>query len=534
MNIDFEKGMTHFSTLFAEQGDKPSSYDSAIERLKAVEIDVDATEKTGIFIPLPDSGSDASKDSSRIKTIRNRLFILGYLEKDNGRDNLDVTLKEAIRKFQKEAGLNPDGWVGEKETWPALQELVSFETPLNLRQWYGSTVPKPALKRAIALRLFVLGLRERKPTSPDDDIETGLQKFGRIWNILSFGDIQSKPGLNREWVEILFDMDNLTDKLSRVSAPLDRKHLEEAHSFILNSAKTELWLMGYSVRPSGYDLVKSKIPPTESDGLSGTDIWMKSKTVTQYCAVKKRIKFHKALHKFWIEHGKTDKNADEDSVNFLNNFPSFFQIIDEGLQTHRNTSDVSRQEALEEIIKDRREQIPLIWQKLRNIGARIWDGVRRVWSWFKRIANVAKEKVLGIGNNLSRLIYDFASGSFKLVSNVFKSFRTTIDVVTKPIMPGSSEEQVIFYRDLDFDSKVVISSSADGQQVANCCQNLLRTSRLFAFGCRVVGTFVSILIDVFKTGWTAYFGLILALIRFRRVKQEFESLAAEYKEIFPL
>ncbi len=76
------------------------------------------------------------KDWSRIKTIRNRLFNLGYIEQDTGTGHLDDTIRDGIKVFQREAGLKVDGWIGEKETWPALQDLVSFETPINIKKWF--------------------------------------------------------------------------------------------------------------------------------------------------------------------------------------------------------------------------------------------------------------------------------------------------------------------------------------------------------------------------------------------------------------
>ena len=532
MEADFNKGMQRFSTVVKKQGETPWSCDLAIERLLAIQFDVQEAEEIGLFVPLPESEPKVSKDQSRIKTIRNRLFILGYLEKDSGRGNLDATLKKAIRKFQKEAGLMEDGWVGEKETWPALQELVSFETPINLRRWFDHEIPKPALRRAIALRLFVLGLKEEKPASHDENIEAGLRSFGRIWRKLNPEETRSEPGLNLEWLGILFDMDGITKGLSSVSAELSKKDLEQVHSLILNAAKIELWLMGYPVRPGGYDLQKPEGPQTDSDGLTGFDIARYSKTVTHIFTVKKNLKFYKALHQFWIDHGRDDDSADELSVHFLQKFQIFFKIASEGLQTEKALILTDREEEIEKFILNKKEQIPSVWLEVRQIGARIWDGIRRVWGWFKRMVTVFKQKILKIGKNISRIIYEFALDSFTVVANVLKSVGTTMETIVSPILPGSHTEQVIFYRDLDFDPRVLILSTADGHDVLKCCQTLKHNTRLFAFGCRVLGAFISLLIDVYRIAWTAYYGLVLALIKLRRLRSEFKSLAEEYRAIF--
>ena len=193
-----------------------------------------------------------------------------------------------------------------------------------------------------------------------------------------------------------------------------------------------------------------------------------------------------------------------------------------------------RQEDLEAFLKDRKDQIPAVWQTVRTIGARIWDGVRRVWGWFKRMLTVFKKKILKIGTNLSRLIYDFALESFTVVSDVFKSIGTVLEFMVNPVMPGSDVQRVVFFRDLDMDPRAVIHSSADGRQVADCCEALKRNTRIFAFGCHVIGTFISILAEVFKKAWTAYFGLVLTLIKLRAVKHRLKSLAEEYRTLFPI
>ena len=534
MEIDFDKGMMRFSAVYQAQLGKTPTCDNTVERIAAVTYDVAEAEKNGLFVPMPKSEPQESNDRSRIKTIRNRLFILGYLEKDSGRGNLDEPLKEAIRAFQGEAGLEVDGWVGAEETWPALQELVSFETPIQLWKWYDAHLPKPVLRRAIALRLFALGLKEQRPTKIDEDIETGLRSFGRIWKLLNLGETRTQPGLNREWLELLFDMDGITRRLSQASSALPEEELLKAHPLVLNAAKIELWLMGYPVPPGGYDLEEREAPPIDSDGLTNTEIWFKSKTLTRFHTIKKNLKFHKALHRFWIDHGKDDDAADELSIFFLQKFSAFFKIVDEGLQTDKVLSVAHRQEDLEAFLEDRKDQIPAVWQTVRTIGARIWDGVRRVWGWFKRMLTVFKKKVLKIGTNLSRLIYDFALESFTVVADVFQSIGTVVEFMVNPVMPGSDVQRVVFFRDLDLDPRAVIHSSADGRQVASCCETLKRNTRIFAFGCHVIGTFISILAEVFKKAWTAYFGLVLTLIKLRAVRHRLKSLAAEYRAIFPI
>ncbi len=117
---------------------------------------------------------------------------------------MDDTIRNGIKAFQRKAGLKVDGWIGEKETWPPLQERVSFEPPIDLNKWFNPSGPRPALCRAIALRLFILGLKEAKPKSANEDIRTGIKKFGHIWVKLKFAKPTLPVEINPEWIERLF------------------------------------------------------------------------------------------------------------------------------------------------------------------------------------------------------------------------------------------------------------------------------------------------------------------------------------------
>jgi Putative peptidoglycan binding domain len=215
--------------------------------------DIAQLEANGLFVPLPLEEPDKSKDASRIKTIRNRLSNLGYLPQDSGRPYLDEELKEAIRRFQEEADLIVDGWVGE-QTWTALQELVGFESSINLLRWFRRGHIKTPLKRAIGLRLFVVGLMEKAPTTHPVDPTEGMTAFGRVWRILNLGPVTSRASISPEWVTRLFDQDGLIGRLASTKVPSTAQERPSIHGFILNIAKIELWLAGYKIKPTGYDL----------------------------------------------------------------------------------------------------------------------------------------------------------------------------------------------------------------------------------------------------------------------------------------
>jgi murein L,D-transpeptidase YcbB/YkuD len=85
-----------------------------------------------------------TEDNNRANTrayilaIRSRLTDLGYLqdsEQNRSSETIDPSLKNAVKKFQKDAGLkHRDSWVGPK-TWQVLQQLVSFEDQQDPYSW---------------------------------------------------------------------------------------------------------------------------------------------------------------------------------------------------------------------------------------------------------------------------------------------------------------------------------------------------------------------------------------------------------------
>ena len=537
MDIDFSGGMPRFTAVCGPRMEKPPTVDAVIERLVAVRADVASAEKNGIFVPLPTGPAERSRDWSRVKTIRNRLYLMGYLKADTGRGNMDGGLREAIRAFQAEAGLRIDGWVGAKESWPALQELVGFETPLRLDRWYRKEAPLPALRRAVALRLSVFGLLPWSPDSTLTDIREGLAVFGNVWRTL-FGSAPEKepvsvPQGERMWIDRLFDMDGISRRLSILPAPPDREAMKRCHGFIVNAAKIELWLMGYPVRPGGYDLDTRKASlPLDNEGLQPGEAWLKSRSVTHYFAVKRNLRFYKALHRFWRDNGDGDDTADEKSVRFLQCFRDFFILVDQGLREDARLDAGQRQRQLEAFVLKRKAQLPEVWRKVRAFGARVWDGVRRVWGWLRRMVAGGVKKVLEMGTNMARLIYDFALGSFEVAANVMRSLGAAIRWAATPRLPGSDPAHVVFQRDMDGDIRVVVHHDARRDRVREGCRRLEQFAQMFAFGCRVAGTLVSLLVEAFRSGWSAYFGLVLALIRMRRMADRLRGLVQAYREVF--
>jgi len=527
MSFDFSQGMERFSRLVDPAGDDPKSVDMVTSRIGALGEDLAQSEVNGLFVPLPLEEPKKSKDVSRIKTIRNRLANLGYLPKDSGRPFLDEELEQAIRWFQQEADLAVDGWVG-GQTWTALQELVSFENPSNLLRWFRGGQIKAALKRAIGLRLFVLGLMENAPASHPADPTDGMAAFGRVWQILNLGPVTSRASISLEWVGRLFDQDGLIDRLASAKVPQTLQERQSIHGFILNVAKIELWLAGYKVRPTGYDLQ----PRSKGDDKSNSNIWMISSSMTTYLRLKKNMRFYKALVSFWQDHEAKNDQVKMLTVEFMKTFPRFFQMIANEILTNAAMTPSEKQAEIEGILKKYPKQVPAIWDHVRKMGNRVWDGIRRVWGWLKNLIKSGVKKVITLGSNLSRLIYDYALSAYSVVSNVLKSFGAVIRSITNPVVDGSDPKHIVMFHDNDFDFRVAVNSSAEPTVVRALASKVRKQTRMFVFTCHVLSIVMSITLTVIRSGMTGYIGLIFAMVRSKKQLDRIRGLIEEYQLVF--
>ena len=528
MSFDFsQEGLKHFSRMADPVVGGPTSVDLIINRIDALAADFTQSEVNGLFVPLPLEEPKNSNDVSRVKTIRNRLANLGYLPKDSGRPYLDEELEQAIRWFQQEADLVVDGWVGE-QTWTALQELVSFESPSNLLRWFQGGQIKAVLKRAVGLRLFVLGLVEKAPAAHPVDPTVGMVTFGQVWQILDLGSVTSRGSISLEWLARLFDQDGLVSRLASARVPSTLRDRQSVHSFLLNVAKVELWLAGYKVRPTGYDLQ----PRSGGENQSDSSVWMISSSMTTYLRLKKNMRFYKALLSFWKDHEAGNDQIKMLTADFIDTFPQFYQMIAKGIQSDAIMTPSEKQAEIEGILKKYPEQIPAIWDHVRKLGNRLWDGIRRVWGWLKTLMQSGVKKVITLGSNLSRLIYDYALSAYSVASNVFKSFGALIRSITNPVVDGSDLKHIVMFHDNDFDFRVVFNSSAESRVVKALVGRVRKQTRMFVFACHVLNIVLSVTLTVVRSGMTGYIGLIFAMIRSKKQLDRFKGVIKEYQLVF--
>jgi hypothetical protein len=207
-------------------------------------------------------------------------------------------------------------------------------------------------------------------------------------------------------------------------------------------------------------------------------------------------------------------------------------MIAKEIQADAVMTTSENQAEIEKILKKYPQQIPTIWDHVRKLGNRVWDGIRRVWGWLKTLIQSGVKKVITLGSNLSRIIYDYALSAYSVASNVFKSFEALVRSITTPVVEGSDLKQIAMFHDEDFDYRAVINSSAEYKVVKAFAGEVRRQTRMFVFACHVIRFVMSVTMTVLRSGMTGYTGLIFAMIRSKTQLDRFMGLIKEYQLVF--
>jgi len=498
----FEKGLSAQGRVALEGKALP-------ERYGLLEASLAEAVAKNVISPLPTSEPNSRNEyaRSRLKTIRNRLFLLGYIERDSGQAHLGSVLKDGIRMFQQEARLavtdfSVDGWVGER-TWSALQELVSFEEPSNLERWFVQGRACDALCRAIQLRLFAFGLcaSTAKKQINRDAIGRDVKHFSDLECLLGFQSGRLRPELCFETVNMLFDQDELVRRLGKAKV-LDEQGMQSMHGFILNITKVELWMLGYDhVAPRGYRDLDTSAAYNKRFELKGS--------------------LFKALLKFWKD--RDDKGPGlKARFHLRKNFPDFFAVLSATMFEADDKLDSDMiSDVLEQGIAAHKDEhlIHKIWNQLHAIGARIWDGIKRVWRWFTAKLNDG----IAYLKNLSRLAYHLILQSFEaaqsLVTGVVSSLSFFADPVLNFPLKGlgldAKNPSLIVGKDKDFDFISIVDSAAGPAGIEKMMQYLNNKASMFAVSCKFLACLLDVVIAVIKNsifvGWPLF---LMALLKF--------------------
>lgn len=559
-------------------------------KLERFESLVDSAAKKGIFSNLPTSLQESGAASVqgvrilgidysvRAEVIGERLWLLGYLDGDKAASR-DAFAKEkdvflqAVRLFQKEAGLVEDGWAGPK-TWTMLSNLVNFErqsspvsaganSTLNSTDTDsadGSRVrpsgANSAVMRAAALRLHVLGFAGKTPLKsklmPDGK---WVEAFHRMLWALQLTTTLSGNELNAETLALLLDHEALvqavvdrsdTDHdgafaIRRQDGWAEELFEDEVQRFLTRLAQIELWLLGLDVDLSD---MRTRYPvagfrprpmpdpqiPTSLNSEAGDYFDPDNKLQEQltlfctqflglekYAAKSKAEELRPSLFKAWSEDGSASYAVGVDHAAHSNapvhdDSDATFQQVMAGIREKATSGDADG-----------------LLNEGRSLGMRLWDGLKRLWRWVKRKTVQVLETGKNLIKNLARLFFSYATRGFSIVR---RALRAVAEGLGYALGGGMEHSGVRFSHSADFDTLVFVPTGLTSANVAKAGLRLRLTTASFQLACRIVGLVLDALMNSITglAGWVRMaYALASQLKPLRSIDRELVALESELK-----
>ncbi len=469
--------------------------------------------KHGLVNEVPLNEEDTYKLESqriRLQTIATRLYLLGYIKRKITPKNLGKNLelvKQAVAKFQLEANLKQDNWVGEK-TWFALHQLVSFESELDYNQWFENDnikeETKYALHRAIQLRLWSLGLYYKKPGEKIQLLQKkSLGNLKDIFNIFLIRPNRLTPDFNYNTLKVLFNQDLLTKSIIE-RASLKRnsfmlrlpdknkaRYRTKAQSFIVNCAKIELWLMGYDIKIDGRN---DFYIDTESD-------------------------IYEAIKNYYKDFCGFEEHRAYDMAKKIT--PKLFEGI---VEVASNDDDFKEDDASYEIAIEMQSQndIETAWSFIKERGIRLWDGLKRMWRW---IVKKGKQILSYANKNIFIGFFRYISKAYKILK---KGFAEVVNSIKTYINGTIQTTKVLIGFSKDMDTTVLMNNDITEEEIITANNKIQTQSQVFKVSCKIV----SWVIRIFKNLVAGFYGwgkLLYTLLKsykdIRQMYQEFKMIA---------
>jgi len=489
----------------------------------------ETAKMNGVVSATPQSDEETYKVQSqqvRIQTVASRLWLLGYISEKIHPDTIGKNkevIRNAVIQFQGDANLKQDHWVGNK-TWYALDELVSYESHFSIANWFiGDEIIGNAFKainRAAQLRLWSLGLIDERPSKEFIPIQLkDLSDFKKVLHLFSIDHDSNKIGLNRYSLELLFDQDVFSIAIGKSKYPnrdaflynvkavvnstpeIDNipKLKELGRKFIVNCTRIELWLLGFDVT-------------------IGAEV---SNRLMRKMTTRKRGNLRRELTRYYQLFG--EKEIEMASSLSKRISPKFFIDIADANQidTDKDMDDAS--EKISENVQSTKE-VSEAWNYIKTKGMRLFDGLKRVWRWIKKIG----KKVTGfIKNNIFKAFFRYVSKAYKIVARGIKSIVEAFKIYFKG---GLVSENLFFEFSKDMDTTVFLESNATPENIQLGIDKLKKQSKTFNLGCRIVGWLFKIFKELIK-GYIGWAKLLFALIKsykeIRILYQDFKAVATD-------
>jgi len=465
--------------------------------------------------------------SAYIRAIRARLIELGYLGEGGQRSNrnkavLDSILVKKIRKFQKEAGIEEDGWAG-KVTWQVLECLVSFENQQSPAQWRllwhapTALLSNKAVLRAVYCRLYALGffadwqqhhIHTQTLVTPNDNpaFQQAIEQFCLFAKQLGVV-APSCTGLSLELLSAMFEYDKIVASLSH-----QERFYKVNGAFQKNIdaiARIELWLLGYDVAPGqdktqwrsirrGKNRIRVKVSLTR-DAIK--------QFYSDYPLVNDKVQSNKAvtpslMAAFTIL--STDTEVDEKENESLN-------------------ASVSR-------LWERPSNRAVVSDQFAKLANGIFDGIKRVIRWLvgavKRAAKLTKAFI----TNIVRYISKNARKSFLGVVKAFDIVYSGMSYLKNTVYQYSTPTTLYFAHDKDFDQYCCIAPGAPLDVIKADTANYRLRAQTYAAGLNIVSHLLRIAQRVVRTV-SSPVGWLLAMLSLSNLSTSIKEISYQIKLI---
>jgi len=527
-----------YESLITAEKEKKLDY-----QYKAVDADISPGKITEEGIETVPEPQDLN--ALNVPVMGEYLYLLGYMaaapDANRPYDQNDPRFKDAVKRFQEEAGLTVDAWIGD-ETWRALQALVGFESDTGIRRWQSEDGTfRRAFRRAAQLRLWTYGIALKRPAPEFTYVtETAKTKFKKIlWILGALEDYRANA--QDAWLyEQLFDADKLLQLAANAhdgagsffDARLRR--LQQSGSifadndlfaemvalkgrFIANIVKIEIWLLGGETKIDG----KADFP------VSGLGEWKQRRAVREW----KLVSFQgdkavgNAIGDYWSNAlGVKALRAEvtEITPELLGSFMEPETVPGTQIKPF-DEADYSEQLLVKlESLKDKGEaKIKEAFDNpVKRVGMKLWDGVKRVWRWIKKGIGV----IVDFSNNLIRALFRFAHKAYKIVRLSYDAFMLSVTQYLNGSI-DTKNPRIAIHINGDLDTKVALHQSVSAPEIREAQFLVRRFGTMFNLSCAIISAFIKVLLSV-VTGFAGWMKLVWVLIKsYREIRPRYRELS---------
>ena len=277
---------------------------------------------------------------------------------------------------------------------------------------------------------------------------------------------------------------------------------KRVRDFIVCLTKIELWLLGFDLEINGtadYKVVKFGL---QRDIGRNTEI-------------------REALDEFYRKLPKRGRLSKREFRRDIT--PELLMVLDEPRPVGPKASRKAAHQDYSFEVSNRvqkPEEIEEAWREGKALGARLWDGLKRVWRWIRRGA----KKILDIGRNRFRAFFRYALKAFEIARFASRTIAAAVSqFVDGEIRTGENNPVRVLLAG-DGDIHATVPGDAPPERVSHAVRRVRYFSKAFYFTTRIFAA----LMRVVKSTVLAVLGNAFKWIRLLWV------LVRSYREIRPL